>query len=51
MTAFDKVKNHKGGAGVDGVTIENFEKTLETTFTRYGTECHREPTFLHPSLR
>ncbi|WP_241902374.1 hypothetical protein [Vibrio breoganii] len=29
MTAFEKVKANKGGAGVDGVTIEDFEKDLK----------------------
>ncbi|RBQ30275.1 group II intron reverse transcriptase/maturase, partial [Arcobacter sp. FW59] len=28
-TAFEKVKANKGGAGVDGVTIEDFEKDLK----------------------
>ncbi|MGB5445072.1 MAG: group II intron reverse transcriptase/maturase [Psychromonas sp.] len=29
LSAFDKVKANKGGAGVDGVTIEDFEKDLK----------------------
>ncbi len=28
-TAFEKVKANKGGAGVDGATIEDFEKDLK----------------------
>lgn len=29
MTAFEKVKANQGGAGIDGVTIEDFEKNLK----------------------
>lgn len=29
MTAFEKVKANQGGAGIDGVTIEDFEKDLK----------------------
>jgi hypothetical protein len=29
LEAYKKVKRNKGGAGVDGITMENFERNLK----------------------
>jgi len=48
--AWKQVKANRGSAGVDGVSIEEFEKDLKRTSTRSGIECRRGHTFRLPSV-
>ena len=43
--AYKAVKSNHGAAGVDGQTLETFEKILQGISTRSGTECLPGPTF------
>ena len=38
--AYQRVKANRGAAGVDGESLETFEKDLKGISTRSGIECH-----------
>ena len=45
--AYQRVKSNKGSAGIDGQTIEDFEKRLKKSLYRIWNRCRRAATSLH----
>ncbi|XNM60519.1 reverse transcriptase/retron type [Shigella flexneri] len=50
QAAFDKVKANQGGAGIDGVTLEMFERNLNNNLYKIWNRLSFE-TYFAPSVK